>query len=128
MTQDRDDSISYAIRIMPHAERDIEAHLVHLAETSGADYGLGWYDGLVGALTQLSLHPRRYPMISENPRFRNEVRQFLYRYTLHGSTWRVLFIVQEPAEDAPTVSILHVRHSAQRPITRAEARQIEFEQ
>ena len=95
---------------------------------TGAEAGRAWYDGLRDAIALLSHSPRRSPLISENGRFRAEVRQLLYRRTPHGAAWRILFTVQEAAEDAPTVSILHVRHAAQKPITRAEARQIEFNQ
>ena len=126
MNQQNDDAPSYALRILPHAERDIEAHLVHITERAGAEAGRLWYDGLRDAIALLSQNPRRHSIISENQRFRREVRQFLYRRTPHGAAWRVLFTVQEESEDAPTVSILHVRHAAQKPITRTEAQQIEF--
>lgn len=92
---------------------------------TGAEVGRAWYDGLRSAIALLSQNPRRHAIISENQRFRREVRQFLYRRTPRGAAWRILFTVQE---DAPTVSILHVRHAAQKPITQAEARQIEFNQ
>jgi plasmid stabilization system protein ParE len=121
-----DDAPSYVIRILPHAERDIEAHLVYIADMVGAEVGRAWYDGLRDAIALLSQNPRRHSVISENQRFRREVRQFLYRRTTQGAAWRVLFTVQEEAEDAPTVSILHVRYATQKPITRIEARQIEF--
>ncbi len=127
MRQANDDAPTYAIRILPHAERDIEAHLVYIADMVGVEVGRSWYDGLRDAIALLSQNPRRHSVISENQRFRREVRQFLYRRTPHGPAWRVLFIVQEETEDAPTVSVLHVRHAAQRPITRSEARQIEFD-
>ncbi len=128
MSQDGDETPSFAIRILPHAERDIEAHLVRLADREGAEIGRAWYEGLREAVALLSQNPRRHAVISENQRFRREVRQFLYRRTPQGTAWRVLFTVQVDTEDGPTVSILHVRHAAQRPITRAEARQIESSQ
>ncbi len=128
MSQEDADTPSYALRILPHAERDIEAHLVRIADMAGAEAGRAWYNGLRETIALLSQSPQQHSIISENQRFRREVRQFLYRRTPRGAAWRVLFTVQEEAEDAPTVSILHVRHAAQKPITRTEARQIEFNQ
>ncbi len=126
MSQENGNPFSSVIRILPHAERDIEAHLVRIADIAGAEAGRAWYDGLRVTIASLSQNPRRYPMVSENQRFRAEVRQLLYRRVPRGSAWRVLFTVQEESEDAPTVNILHVRHAAQKPITRTEAKQIEF--
>jgi len=123
-----DSATVYALRILPRAERDIDAHVVRTADLSGSDIALAWHKGLMAAVATLSQNPRRQGVISENRRFRQEVRQHLYRRTPSGPVWRILFTVVEGLEDAPTVNILHVRHGAQRPITQAEARHIEADQ
>ena len=126
MSENSGETPSFAIRILPQAERDIEAHLVRLADREGAQIGRAWYEGLQQAIALLSQNPRRHPIIAENQRFRHEVRQFLYRRTPQGTAWRILFVVQAETEDGPTVHLLHVRYATQRPIMRAEAKQIEF--
>lgn len=119
----------YALRVLPRAERDIEAQTVRMAELAGPDIARAWYQGLFGAVATLSENPHRCALVSESRRFQKEVRHFLYRRTPTGPLWRILFTVDESAQDdAPTVNLLHVRHGAQRPITRPEARQIEAEQ
>lgn len=128
MSQDNGASLHYALRVLPRAERDIEAHTVRMAELAGPDIARAWYQGLFDAVATLSQNPRRQAVIAENSRFRREVRQFLYRRTPDGPAWRLLFTVVEGTEDAPTVTLLHVRHGAQRPITQAEARQIEAQE
>ena len=54
MSQENGETPSFAIRILPHAERDIEAHLVRLADMEGANIGLAWFSGLQEALALLS--------------------------------------------------------------------------
>ena len=49
---------------------------------------------------------------------------FVYRRG-GSSTYRVIFAVQEEGMDGPTVLVLAVRLSAAKPITGAEAREIE---
>lgn len=125
MRQDDEAPRRYALRIQPQAERDIDAHTVRMAELAGADVARAWHRHLFETIATLAENPKRNPLVSEAGRFRREVRQHLYRRTPDGPAWRILFIVTEDAEDAPTVNIIHIRHGAQRPITRAEARRLE---
>lgn len=124
MSED-DASRRYALRLLPRAERDIEAQTVRMAELVGPDIARDSYHGLFEAVAALAENSRRHALVGEQRRFRQEVRHLLYRRTPTGPVWRVLFTVNENAEDAPTVTLLHVRHGAQRPVTRREARQIE---
>ncbi len=48
-----------------------------------------------------------------------------HRYSPGSATYHIFFTVAEAEEDAPYVYILHVRHGARKPMTRAEARKIE---
>ncbi len=115
----------YALRVLPRAERDIEAQTVRMAELAGPDTARDWHQCLFNAIASLAENPRRHALVGEHGRFRQEVRHLLFRRTPTGPVWRVLFIVDENTEDAPTVNLLHVRHGAQHPVTRREARQIE---
>ena len=87
-----------------------------------------WRDGLGEAIATLATWPRRCPIVPESSRFRNEVRQLLYRRTASSVAYRILFTVQDDSPDGPVVVILALRHGSARPITRAEAREIEAEE
>ena len=128
MTEDAPER--YALRVQPRAARDIEDHLLRLEKVAGTDVAREWREGLLAAIGRLSDNPRRHARIPEQPRFRHETRQMLYRRTPSGPAWRILFAItgeDEDSPDPPTVNLLHVRHGTQRPITRAEAREMEAE-
>ena len=119
----------YALRIQPRAERDIAGLLRHQEEQAGQDSARAYYAGLFAEIATLSASPRRFPLAPERRYFHQEIRQMLYRRTPgSGPVWRVIFAItgEEPgAADPPTLSIIHVRHGAQRPISRRESGEIE---
>lgn len=116
----------YALRFQERALRDIDAAFVRLAELTSDEIADEWRDGLREAIAGLAASPRRHPLAPE--RFRREVRHLLYQRPGSRVTYRVLFTVtgeEEGASEGPTVTILHLRHGAAKPLTRAEARQVE---
>ncbi len=122
--QEADEPRRYAIRVYEHAVRDINQAYVSLAESVSVEHADEWKQGLKDAIAGLSEFPRRCPLVTE--RFRREVRQLVYR------RHRVFFtIINEEAlkeasfGDPPTVMIMHLRHSANRPLTRRQIREIE---
>ena len=115
----------YALRLLPRAERDIDAHAERLAILTGPANAQQWHTGLFAHIATLTDNPRRFPRIAEQKRFLKETRHLLYRSKPDGPVWRVLFTLREDTEDTPAVILIHVRHGAQRPITRTEARRIE---
>jgi plasmid stabilization system protein ParE len=114
----------YALRFTDRARTDIDAAHARFVALAGQVVADAWKDGLFEAVASLSTMPRR-ALASEQRRFRHEVRQLIYRRPGSDVAYRVLFTIVEEAEDAPFVRIVHVRHGAQRPISRAEAREIE---
>ena len=125
MSEPEDTPRRYALRILPRVESDVDAHAERLAALTDPQNAQNWHRGLFAQIATLTQNPRRYPIIPEQARFTREVRHLLYRPKPGGPTWRVLFTIREDAEDAPTVALMHVRHGAQRHITRREAREIE---
>ena len=118
----------YALRLQERAIRDTNIAFVRLAETVSLDIAKQWRAGVREAIAGLSSNPRRYPLVTE--KFTNEVRHILYRRPGSKAAYRIVFAITgetASSQDAPTVSILHVRHASARPITRKEARQIESE-
>lgn len=117
----------YALRQQSRVRREIETHLVRMIELTGEEIARDWYDQLINAIASLAQNPRRWPVIPEQSRFRYETRHLLYRRAPGGPLWRVLFTItgeESGAADAPTVMLLHIRHGAQKPLTRREAEQI----
>ena len=125
---DREEAESriYAIRLQERAVRDITAAYVRMEELVSLKVADDWRDGLKIAIAGLATNPRRFSPVPE--RFHREVRHLLYRRRGSRAAHRVLYTIsseEHQAPEPPTVTILHVRHAAMRPISRAQARQIE---
>lgn len=123
-----DEQVTYALRLHERAVRDINAAFVRLAEMVSEEHAYLWRDGLRNAIASVAARPRRFPLARE--RFRREVRQLLYARVGSKTTYRILFTITGETADsleAPTVTILHIRHASARPITRNKAREIDSE-
>lgn len=116
---------SYALRLTPFARTDIEAIEDRFGEIEGDEIAKEWKEGLLDAIATMATTPRRFPLAPENAQFQQKVQSLTYRRRAGSVAYRILFTIVEEQEDTPFVRILHVRHGAARPITRAEARQIE---
>lgn len=71
-----------------------------------------WQSGLFDAISTLASSPRRFATAPENARFRQELRQLIYRRRIGSVAYRILFAIIETPDDAPLVRVLHVRHGA----------------
>ncbi len=121
---DEDEKI-YALRIRRRALLDMQEALLRLAELVDDEYAVSWFSDLEDTLAKLATLPRRWPVAPENHLFGQEIRALSYRHGFRTPAYRILFTIVEEEDDGPTVYILNVRHGARKPITRAEARQIE---
>ena len=99
-----------------------EERLAALADENVAE---AWSEGLNTEIAKLAQFPAMWPLAEEDKLFRENVRRMLYRRTPSGLAYRVLFVLRENPDDSPTVMVIHVRHAAQRPMTRKEAQEIE---
>ena len=105
--------LHYALRFTERARRDIDAATVHIAESSSPELAIVWREGLYDTVASLATFPRRCPLAREQ--FRCEARQILYRRPGSRFAHRLLFTFsgeEATSPDAPTVILLHVRHSA----------------
>ncbi len=107
------------------ANSDRAAAWFYFAETANEEIARAWRQGLDAEVAKLAQFPGSWPVAEEDKLFRESVRRMLYRRTPSGPAYRVLFVLRENPDDAPTVVIIHVRHAAQKPMTRKEAREIE---
>ena len=114
----------YALRITPRAAADIDAAHARFVELTDEEIADDWKAGLLEAVAPLAFMPHRQ-IAPEQARFQQEIRQIIYRRRTGSVAYRVLFTIVEEKDDASYVRILHVRHGAARPITRAEAKEIE---
>jgi plasmid stabilization system protein ParE len=128
-----DGSTVYAVRFSPRAEREAAEATVYLAEMTG-DPAIGreWYVGLRAATGTLATNPRRCVQIPgpRGARFHRDMRQMVYRRpgsSRSSVAYLVLFTIEDNTPDGPRVTVLHLRHAARKPLTRAEARSIETE-
>lgn len=117
----------FAIRLTERAQRNIDAATVRFAETVSPEVAIEWRDGLYQVLASLAIFPRRYPTPPET--FGREVRQLVYRRSGSAAAYRIFFAItgENPGTaDAPTVTVLHLRHAASKTLTRGEIRDMEF--
>ena len=115
----------WAIRFTERAREEILVAEDYLLATAGAGAAVEWSSGLIVEAGKLAQYPTIWPVAEEDSLFRQTVRRLLYRPSRRSQTYRVLFVLRQTPEDAPTVSIIHVRHSAQAAMTASEAREIE---
>ena len=117
--------VTWAIRTTTRARSDIAAAWRHFAGTASEETADAWRQGLDLEIAKLAQFPAMWPVAEEDKLFRESIRRMLYRRTPSGPAYRVLFVLRQNPDDAPTVTIIHVRHAAQKPMTRKEAREIE---
>ena len=116
---------TYAIRLRRLAQRDMNDAINRIAILTDEKHAAEWHKSLLDKFAALASLPRRAPIAEENRLFRGEVRVIPYRFGSSGAFYRIFYSIHEPAEDAPFIQIMHIRHSARKPMTRAEAREIE---
>ena len=124
MRQNADQPLIWAIRYTRRAKADSLAALEYFTDREGVELGRAWKKGFDFEVAKLAQLPTRWPLAEEDKLFREQVRRMLYRRTPSSPAYRVLFVLRERPDDAPTVTIIHVRHSAQKPMTRKEAKEI----
>jgi plasmid stabilization system protein ParE len=118
----------YGLRFTDRALAQMDSAHARFSEVSGQDAADAWKEGLLDEVSMLATLPLRYPAPAEAARFRGNVRQLLYRRSGSRVIYRLLFAVLEDGLDGSVVTILALHHGAARPITRAEAREMESEE
>lgn len=74
MSEDDRQIRRYVLRVLPRAERDIEAQTVRMAELVGPDIARDWYHGLFEAVAALAGNPRRHALVGEQRRLSTDGR------------------------------------------------------
>lgn len=109
--------MAFRVRPTRNAETEIMEAYEWMLENY-PDRAADWYNDLFETLASLQDFPNRCPLALENSLFTQEVRQLLQGKG--KSVFRILFTIQ-PEEEM--VYILHIRHSARRPLRRQEIRE-----
>ena len=120
MRQDAEPPQFWAIRQTVRADTDVLAASVYIAERTGIEAARTWVNGLKAEIAKLAQFPALWPLAEEDKLFRESVRRMLYRRTASGPAYRVLFVLRENPDDAPTVTIIHIRHAAEKPRPEAD--------
>lgn len=99
--------MTYEVRLTTRAESDLEAAYLWYREHA-PDYADQWYNGFLDALESLERDPESFSLIPERDAFGFDLRHLLYG---GRHRWRVIFAIRNQ-----TVLVLHLRHSARRPL------------
>jgi plasmid stabilization system protein ParE len=103
--------MKYKVIIEKPAEQDIDEAFLWQCGLLPLARAEKWFAGLLKAIRSLSRFPRRHALAPENEAFDEEIRQLLYGRG--HSQYRILFTIR-----AGEVHILHIRHTARRPLER----------
>ncbi len=101
--------MTYRIEIADRARSDAQAAFEHIRQEAPT-HAAKWYQGLEAAIRSLAEMPTRCPLAPEAKKLRREMRQLLYGK--RTGVYRIIFRVEEKAEDSPLVRILHIRHGS----------------
>jgi|SRR5581483_1363815 len=97
--------MSYAVIVESSARKEIDEAYRWMARNISPKSATLWYLDIYAALDSLKEFPARCGLAVENQFFKEEIRQLIC------GKYRILFEI-----DGMTVHILHVRHSARKPL------------
>jgi plasmid stabilization system protein ParE len=116
----------YAVRLDPRARADIDAAHVHFAELSGDAVADEWQNDCLLRWRRWLGSPRGSRLRQKTATSGARCGNWCTSVGPGSVAYRVLFTINRmPRATVPSVYILHIRHGAARPMTRAEARRIE---
>ena len=123
----------YALRFSAYGERNLIDAVLYMGDASGktepeaGQYARAFERGLRDAIGRLATFPLRFPVASEAGRLKPPpVHAMPYLHRSGGPVWRVLFrVLEADGNEAPRVEIIAVRHGSQKPMTQAEAKEID---
>ena len=96
----------YRIILQPEAYAGMESAFDYISAEQSLSGAHEWATGLMDAINSLKMFPSRCQTAPENEFFAQEIRQLLYGKGRR--VYRILFTIT-----SDTVSVLHIRHSAQ---------------
>jgi plasmid stabilization system protein ParE len=103
-------SMAYHVEFAARAARDLEILYVEKnAEESQA--AARWFNDLESAAFSLATYPNRCPLAPEGKKLKRGLRHLLF-----GNKPHVYRIIYEVDERRITVSVLHIRHGARKPL------------
>ncbi|NJL11475.1 MAG: type II toxin-antitoxin system RelE/ParE family toxin [Calothrix sp. SM1_7_51] len=109
--------MTFQVEILPVAEAQIEQAYRWYQERN-PEFADRWFRGLMNTIATLQDKPLRCSLAIENEIFSEDVRQLLYGKS--KNIYEVFFAMR-----GTKVYILHVRHSAQAPLTLDEIKEFE---
>ena len=107
----------YTVSLTGPAEADAYAAFERIREVAPTS-AARWLTDLFAAIRTLATLPARCPVIAEADEFGYPVRHLLYGK--RSGVYRILFDIQEDAEEGRRVRVLRIWHSARDAITAAD--------
>lgn len=123
----------YTVRLTAQAIQDVEAENERLGYLVGEEAAAEWTAGVYAAAGTLADNPQRNPLLATESRHIGlPTRRLLYQRTPQSAKYLLFYTIEEETPDTsqtggldgPRVTVLHVRHGARRPLTRAEGQTI----
>jgi plasmid stabilization system protein ParE len=99
--------MKYRVDLAPRAQRDLR-RLYQTIDAANSKLAHQWFNGLENAILSLGEFPARCPTIPENP----DLRHLLYGHKPY--IYRIIYAIDHRAR---VVTVLHIRHGAQEPLT-----------
>ena len=97
--------MTYTVIVESSARKDIDDAYRWMVKNTSPKSAALWYLDIYGAMESLKNFPARCGLALENHFFKEEIRQLIC------GKYRILFEI-----DGETVRVLHVRHSARKPL------------
>lgn len=98
--------MAYRVELTRRAIRDL-ARLYETINARNSQAASDWFNSLEAAIIALESQPYRHPAVPEKAGFRQ---------ILHPSRSYVYRIIFKADDQTQTVSVLHIRHSSQKPL------------
>jgi toxin ParE1/3/4 len=108
--------MAYRVNFAASAEEDLEGLYLWVVAQAPL-WGPEWLKGLERSIYTLERNPHRCPLAPENYQPDDGIRQLLY-----GKKPNVYRILYHVSEKEKVVHVIHIRHSARRPIPPKELR------
>ncbi len=102
--------MAYRVRLTAPAEADAYSAYEYIRELS-PQRAERWLNELFRAISSLAEMPGRCAVIPETEEIGREIRHL--PYGKRSGVYRIIFDVQDGAEDGPQVRVLRIRHGAQ---------------
>lgn len=110
--------MAFRVEIEPQAFADLDSIARYIRSRSSFDAADSWFTGIMDSIASLARMPARCPVAAESQELGREVRVLLHGR--RNRVYKVYFSIRLTTPSTGTVTVLHVRHWARKPLTPEE--------